>query len=435
MNPTSGDSVENCRARARIQRHNGDVLLAQQSYARVLEMAPGDVEALQFLSSGQATLGDAERAVELMHNAQATHPQNPATLHHLGAAQMDAGDFAGAVASLRACVQQAPHMFVARLRLAMALEQLGQQDAALLAYFNAITTAQAQGRWLSDASTAPALRDVVKRAMDFVDVGRRQLFETTLEPLRQRYGSAELTRVEQCVAIYLNLQPANLPDPRQAPKFLYFPGLPPTPFYSRDRFPWQRALEDGAPRIREELREVLAQPDRLESFLQSGLPEEAAAYLRASGDQPAAWDAYFFYRHGARFDAHCERCPQTAALLAGAELVHIRDHAPETLFSVLRPGTHILPHQGVTNTRLVSHLPLIVPPDCALRVGGETHVWQPDQCVTFDDTFTHEAWNRSNETRVVLIFDTWNPDLSAAERAAVTELVAAIGDFHVSAAA
>jgi aspartate beta-hydroxylase len=36
---------------------------------------------------------------------------------------------------------------------------------------------------------------------------------------------------------------------------------------------------------------------------------------------------------------------------------------------------------------------------------------------------------------VVLIFDTWNPDLSAAERAAVTELVAAIGDFHVSAAA
>ena len=61
-------------------------------------------------------------------------------------------------------------------------------------------------------------------------------------------------------------------------------------------------------------------------------------------------------------------------------------------------------------------------------------MWQSDQCVTFDDTFTHEAWNRSSETRVVLIFDTWNPDLSAAERAAVTELVAAIGDFNASAA-
>lgn len=433
MNSAPSDSAESCRLRARIQRHNGDTLLAQQSYARVLELLPGDVEALQFLSSGQATLGDAERAVGLMHDAQQANPQDPATLHHLGAAQMDSGDFSGAAVSLRACVQQAPKMFVARLRLAMALEQLGQQHAALIAYFKAITTAQAQGRWLSDASTAPALREVVKRAMDFVDAGRQQLFETTLEPLRQRYGRSELTRVEQCVAIYLNAQPANLPDPRQAPKFLYFPGLPPTPFYARDRFPWQRALEAGAPRIREELHEVLAQPEKLESFLQSGLPEEVAAYLRGSGEQPAAWDAYFFYRHGERFDAHCERCPQTAALLANAELVHIRDHAPETLFSVLRPGTHILPHQGVTNTRLVTHLPLIVPPDCALRVGLETHVWQADQCVTFDDTFMHEAWNRSNETRVVLILDTWNPDLSAAERAAVTELVAAIGDFNASA--
>jgi aspartate beta-hydroxylase len=86
----------------------------------------------------------------------------------------------------------------------------------------------------------------------------------------------------------------------------------------------------------------------------------------------------------------------------------------------------------VTNTRVVTHLPLIIPDDCALRVGGETHVWQTGQCVTFDDTFEHEAWNRSDQTRVVLIFDNWNPDLSEAERAAVTDLVEAIGDFNQS---
>ncbi len=54
--------------------------------------------------------------------------------------------------------------------------------------------------------------------------------------------------------------------------------------------------------------------------------------------------------------------------------------------------------------------------------------------MTFDDTFEHEAWNRSTHTRVVLILDSWNPDLSEAERAAVTDLVAAIGDFNSSAA-
>ena len=434
MSTASNGDAEDCRRRARIQRGNGDTLLAQQSFVRLLELAPGDVEALQFLSSGAATLGAPDRAVSLLEDIEQTHPQDAPTLHHLGAAQLDSGDFAAAIGSLRRCVQLAPDMFVARLRLAIALEKQRDHPAALIEYFKALASAQAKGRWVSDATTAPALREIVKRAMDYVDAGRQQLFEEILEPLRQRYGRAELTRVDQCLAIFLHQQPADLPDPRQAPKFLYFPGLPPTPFYARERFPWQDALELGASRIREELHEVLAEPQNLESFLQSGLPEEAEAYLRASGDTPAAWDAYFFYRHGERFDAHCVRCPQTAELLAQASLVRIRDHAPETLFSVLRPGTHILPHRGVTNTRLVTHLPLIVPADCALRVGGQTHAWQPDHCVTFDDTFEHEAWNRSTQTRVVLILDTWNPDLSEAERAAVTDLVAAIGDFNTSTA-
>lgn len=113
-------------------------------------------------------------------------------------------------------------------------------------------------------------------------------------------------------------------------------------------------------------------------------------------------------------------------------LVRVRDHAPETLFSILRPGTHILPHHGVTNTRLVTHLPLVVPIDCALRVGGEIHRWQEGRYVTFDDTFEYEAWNRSEHNRAVLIVDSWNPDLSAAEQAAVADLVAAIGDFNRS---
>ena len=80
----------------------------------------------------------------------------------------------------------------------------------------------------------------------------------------------------------------------------------------------------------------------------------------------------------------------------------------------------------------MTHLPLIVPPDCALRVGGEEHAWQEGRCVTFDDTWEHEAWNRSDRTRVVMILDSWHPDLSEAERAAVTDLVGAIGDFNQS---
>lgn len=65
-------------------------------------------------------------------------------------------------------------------------------------------------------------------------------------------------------------------------------------------------------------------------------------------------------------------------------------------------------------------------------MGGETHLWQAGRCVTFDDTFEHEAWNHSNRDRVELILASWNPELSEAEKAAVADLVAAIGNFNRS---
>jgi aspartate beta-hydroxylase len=113
--------------------------------------------------------------------------------------------------------------------------------------------------------------------------------------------------------------------------------------------------------------------------------------------------------------------------------VRIRDHAPEVMFSVLTAGSHILPHRGVTNTRVVCHLPLVVPEDCALVVGGERRAWREGEAVAFDDTYEHEAWNRGARTRVVLIVDVWNPHLTPAERDAVAALVAAMGDFNKAA--
>jgi aspartate beta-hydroxylase len=435
MNTHASNGQLNHRERARQQLRNRDLLLAEQSYRRLLDAEPADTEALQFLARALTGRGEPEKALALLLAAHQARPDEPAVLQQLGTLQLGTGDANAAERSLRRCLQLAPETFTARLRLGVALERLGKTHDAVLAYFKAIETAQAQGRWLSDASTAIPLREAVKHAMNVVDRGRRQLFDSVLQPLVERYGRDELKRVEACLSIYLHEQPANLPDPRQVPKFMYFPGLPPQPFYARERFPWQAELEAGGTRIRGELREVLEQGEPLDSFLQTGLREEVDGYLRASGPGPAAWDAYFFFRHGKRLAEHCARCPQTTALLDATPMVRIRDHAPETLFSVLRPGTHILPHRGVTNTRLVTHLPLIVPRDCALRVGGETRAWQVDRCVTFDDTFEHEAWNRSDETRVVLILDCWNPDLSQAEQAAVTDLVEAIGDFGSSATA
>jgi aspartate beta-hydroxylase len=429
LSGSRADEVAVVRAKAQAAVQQGNVVLAEQHYRQLLDLASTDVAALQFVAARHLARGDATRAMETLLAAREAEPDNAATMHQLGAAQSAVGDWQGAASSLERCLSLAPNAFVARLRLGVAREQLGDGHAALVAYFGAINVAQARGRWLGDDTTAPGLQVAVKHAIATVDYGRHQLFNAVLEPLRQRYGSSELTRVEECLAIYLEEKPLALPDPRQQPKFLYFPGVPSQPYYPRKRFPWQAELESNTAVIREELRGVLSQPQHLESFLLTDSPQDTAELLRSSGNGDAAWDAYFFHRHGERYDAHALSCPRTAVLLDALPLAYVREHSPETLFSVLRPGSHILPHRGVTNTRLVTHLPLIVPPDCALRVGGEIHEWQEGCCVTFDDTFEHEAWNHSDETRVVLIVDSWNPDLSEAERAAVADLVGAIGDF------
>ena len=104
----------------------------------------------------------------------------------------------------------------------------------------------------------------------------------------------------------------------------------------------------------------------------------------------------------------------------------IADRSPSVLFSVLRPKTHIPPHWGMLNTRLICHLPLIVPSGCRLRVGNEARTVEAGKMLIFDDSIEHEAWNDSDETRVILLFEIWRPELDAKERGALTAMFESI---------
>ena len=117
--------------------------------------------------------------------------------------------------------------------------------------------------------------------------------------------------------------------------------------------------------------------------------------------------------------------PRTAALVESLPICRIDGRAPNVFFSILRPGSHIPPHTGVTNVRGVVHLPLIVPDGCEFRVGGETRSWVKGAALAFDDTIEHEAWNRSTQDRAVLIIDVWNPYLSDHERTMIGRLYGA----------
>lgn len=102
---------------------------------------------------------------------------------------------------------------------------------------------------------------------------------------------------------------------------------------------------------------------------------------------------------------------------------------PNAMFSALAPHTEIPPHHGETNARLVVHLPLVVPNNCLYRVGFEQRCWEVGKVLIFDDTLEYMARNNSDELRVVLIFDVWNPLLSKEKRALVQTLTQTARQF------
>lgn len=210
----------------------------------------------------------------------------------------------------------------------------------------------------------------------------------------------------------------------QQPSAFFYPGLPQIQFYERADFAWIPELEAETPALRAELEAILA--DGGEGFAPyvEAQPNRARS-TNALYDNPS-WSALYLWRSGAPVAQNAARAPCAMAALANAPLPHIASRSPMALYSSLRPGTHIAPHNGLLNTRLICHLPLIAPPGCSFRVGNETREWRQGETIIFDDSIEHEAWNAGTSIRIVLLFEIWRPELSAEERQALTVLYEAI---------
>jgi len=407
----------------------GRLAEAETACERRLETHPEDPAALRIVALGALRRADPKRARELLERAAQITPHESAVLYHLARAREACGDPEAALAADAAAVRAEPAHALARLHLALGLERKGEPQRALAHFTRALKEAQASGHWLNAESTPSALRPLVAHAVGVVRHGRRAYLDQLLNPLTEKYGRSALERVYAAIRIYCGEQQAIYPDARQRPTFFYIPGLPSAAYFDRRLFAWLPAYEALYSDIRRELEPLLETSTTRERVFHTG--ELEAANLRGSDVAPS-WDGYYFYRHGERREQNCAACPVTARALDALPLIRIREHGPEVMFSVFTAGTHLLPHRGVTNARAVSHLPLIVPADCALSVGGEVHVWREGRTLVFDDTYEHEAWNRSDRVRVILIADVWNPHLDEVERAAIGDVIVAIGGLRAA---
>lgn len=172
----------------------------------------------------------------------------------------------------------------------------------------------------------------------------------------------------------------------------------PSYFYDKNDFPFLLKLEENFQVIREELLSLLE--NQQENQWLKTFPNYVIS------EQEKAWKVFTFLFFQMKSLKHAQLCPKSAELIYSISEIISCD------FSFMEPKTHILPHKGYTKMVLRCHLPLIVPANekCAIRVGEETHVWKEGELVIFDDSFEHEAWNNSDDIRVVLMFDIPNPN-------------------------
>ncbi|HEY0413803.1 MAG TPA: aspartyl/asparaginyl beta-hydroxylase domain-containing protein [Allosphingosinicella sp.] len=278
---------------------------------------------------------------------------------------------------------------------------------------------------LRQAQAAPRLPAALMAALQRAEAFVRQAgadyqahLERALAPLQAGRRFAE------AVDILFGRKPVQV----QQPSALYFPGLPQIPFYEGESFPWAPAIEAATQDIRRELVALINEGASFQPYVEAEANRPGRDFHGMLGDP--SWGAFYLWKDGAQVEENAARCPRTVEALSGVPMTRIGTRTPSVLFSLLRGGAHIPPHFGMLNSRLICHLPLVVPPGCWLRVGNETRQWEEGKLLIFDDTFEHEANNPTPELRVLLLFDVWRPELTAAERDGVSAIFSAIDGYR-----
>jgi aspartate beta-hydroxylase len=410
-----------------------------------------------FESAGQAfASGRPQDAEQLMRQAESMAPAHPLVQGEIAARMLRSGDAAGARDVLEQAVKADPSRASLWLNLAAALRRLNRVDEEkvalrkaialeprnLRALLQAASLHELQGQTREAAATyrnalqmippgaepPPEMRPVLQHAQDVVDANHRALeafIESRLKDVRSRHAGKPVARFDRCLDTLLKKRRIY----RQQPSFMFFPNLPTIEFYDRADFPWLDSIESATDDIRGELLDLLAD-ERMKFEPYVALSDTTPLDQWRELNHSRRWGVFFLWREGAAVPENIARCPRTVAALETWPRCDVPGSAPSALFSILDAKTHIPPHSGISNTRLIVHLPLIIPPGCRFRVGGETREWQPGKAWVFDDTVEHEAWNDSEVPRAVLIFDLWSPFLSEAERDLVRTATAAVGDYY-----
>jgi len=223
---------------------------------------------------------------------------------------------------------------------------------------------------------------------------RRSALEKTASDFEQR----QLERVKlTCEADTRLLTDNLLPSPKGRPLY----NLASKPWHDVADFPWASELERN---FRDILAEALAVLDEAKGFSSYDYP----------GVNKGGWTSFSFVSQSKENVENLRRCPKTAALL---QRVPRYPHFRDAMFSLLEPHREIPAHQDSHNVYLTCHLGLRIPRDTGIRVAGIERGWKDGECLIFDSSYSHTAFNRADVNRLVLLVDFLHPEINDAELA------------------
>jgi tetratricopeptide (TPR) repeat protein len=408
--------------RAREAMAAGQFDAAQRIWQQVLTSAPEQPQALFNLGQIAMQRQDAAAAGQYFQRAARAAPQDPLIALNLSFACRAQNDDAGEMAALTSALVIDPYFFPALLAKGRLQERTGHVRLAAKTYKDVLLILPPEDQIpVGMKASIDHAREVVAQNAAALDAHLNSL----LADARARHDNADLARFDQCQDVTTGRKKIYT----QQPTLLYYPALPAIQYYDRKDFPWLFEFEAQTPAIRGELETMMREEaEKFRPYIDHPAESPSRQWLELNHSE--RWSVFFLWKDGEKVEDACVRCPNTAAVVEKLPLVRIPNFGPTVMFSALSPRTHIPPHTSVTNTRLIVHLPIIVPPNCRFRVGNETREWKEGQAWVFDDTIDHEAWNDSDELRVILMLDIWNPYLSEAERDLVGGLVNGVRDYY-----
>jgi aspartyl/asparaginyl beta-hydroxylase (cupin superfamily) len=380
-----------------------------------------DIARLTQLSHAALRAGDGRQARSLLETITASGRADSAHWLGLAYACSQLGDTPAALAAVDRSLELDPRNLRAVIVKADCLERQGLAGQSLEAYRYALRLAAGASKLPDD------IRQGLARAKNACDRQESEYRAFLLGRMKAAGFSpgAGSRRFELSLDLIFGGKQIHYQQPRR----YYYPGLPQIQFYERDQFDWVAGIEEMTAAIRAELAAVLHDTARFSPYVKADdthLPKDNKGL-----ENSEKWSALFLWDYGRLVAENAALFPRALEALELAPLPRIAGQAPMALFSKLSAETRIPPHNGLLNTRLICHLPLIVPENCgALRVGNEQRPWVEGELLIFDDSIEHEAWNDSRSDRVILLFEVWRPEIHDDERELVTAMLSAVKEFN-----